>query len=242
MISHRRRTQSVKNVVNPKPMQVGVEARPRHGEKMTTKSIFLDVWRESIASLNGPTSPTTRHILLTLSLGMGPRRGVCTTQIGAIASMTGLSRSTIIPRLNDSVEERWLIKTPVRRSGQRGRRYVYVAHLPDEVARQVDKKVVQTIFSVVRSNTREMDNIVEGVRIYGHYISRIYPPRKNKSRAIENISLHLRRFSAGDLVQAVNNYGFATAKAAPYLKLDPADFFEVSGQWKNYVVDYLNWD
>ena len=100
-------------------------------EGRRNESCFRDRWRDSVASTDGPSIATTRHVLLTLSLHMDTTGSQCFPSHRSLAERTGLSRRAVCAHLGLAVDLKWISRG--RRegaSGQGWRRNEYRATLP----------------------------------------------------------------------------------------------------------------
>lgn len=86
-------------------------------------------WRECIISSDLP--PTTRHVLLTLSLHMDIWGESCYPTIAQLVYETGLSRSCVITHLARAAELGWLEKYQHGFGGQEWRNHEYRATKPE---------------------------------------------------------------------------------------------------------------
>ena len=99
--------------------------------KAKNRSCLRDRWRDLVASMNGPPSATTRHVLLTLGLYMD-LTGYCFPSTRRLAESTKLSERVVCRHLALAVGGGWISKD--RRqgaSGQGWRRNEYRATLPE---------------------------------------------------------------------------------------------------------------
>ncbi len=100
-------------------------------------------WRLAVASKLGPKSPTTRHILLTISLHMDVAGSQCFPSTDTIAEETGLSRRTVCIHLEKAVAEGWISKG-VRGMGVKGWwRHSYQAEFPAKVVSEAPNLITQ---------------------------------------------------------------------------------------------------
>lgn len=83
-----------------------------------------------IASTEGPKSPTTRHVLLTLSLHMDKEGGSCFPSTKTLSVETGLSERVICQHLTIATNDRWINRSLAHKSGQAWKRNQYQAILP----------------------------------------------------------------------------------------------------------------
>lgn len=100
-------------------------------------------WRQYVASDLGP-HPTTRHVLLTLSLYMSPKGDSCFPSIDRLVEETGRSRSTVIKHIRIAKEEGWIQVQKHGFSGRRWKRNEYVATVPDEARKLAEKRRKET--------------------------------------------------------------------------------------------------
>jgi hypothetical protein len=88
-------------------------------------------WRTAVASPYGPPNPTTRHVLLTLSLHMSPSGDSCFPSIDLLTVESGLSRRAVVQHMQLAAEAGWIGKRDrAERSGQGWRRVEYTATIP----------------------------------------------------------------------------------------------------------------
>ncbi|WP_299075859.1 helix-turn-helix domain-containing protein [uncultured Paraglaciecola sp.] len=104
-------------------------------------------WRVCI--LSSDLHPTTRHVLITLSLHMNPWGKSCYPTINQIVYETGLSKSTVVAHLRKAEELGWLIKKEHGFAGQKWRNHEY------ESAKPEDAKAVEWKHSVAYLKKRE---------------------------------------------------------------------------------------
>lgn len=94
---------------------------------------MLFKWRQAIISKDGPEKPTTRHILLTLSLHMDQDGNKCFPSISTLAAETGLSRRAICLHLDLAERDGWIKKEICGFSGQDWKRHRYLPLIPKKV-------------------------------------------------------------------------------------------------------------
>jgi len=99
---------------------------------MLKKTAVLFRWRNALVSNHGPISPTTRHVLLTLSLHMGTHNGSCFPSTKTLAKETALSERAVITHLKKARTSGW-IKTGKHKkaAGQAWAGHQYQAIIPD---------------------------------------------------------------------------------------------------------------
>ncbi len=90
---------------------------------------LLFVWRWLIASDQGPTSPTTRHVLLTLSLHMADNGSRAYPSENRLAEETQLSERAVGIHLQKAVDAGWIARTR-RRNRRAWAQYDYQAVIP----------------------------------------------------------------------------------------------------------------
>lgn len=90
---------------------------------------LLFVWRWLIASGQGPTSPTTRHVLLTLSLHMAENGSRAYPSEHRLAEETQLSERAVGIHLQKAVDAGWISRQR-RRNGRAWAQYDYQAVIP----------------------------------------------------------------------------------------------------------------
>lgn len=93
------------------------------------ESPFLFVWRNLLASEEGPPS-TTRLVLLALSLRMDTDGASCFPSVRSICVMTGLSNRAVIDHLDRAEREGWIRRESAGRGGQGWRRHRYTPLIP----------------------------------------------------------------------------------------------------------------
>ena len=86
-------------------------------------------WRWLIASDKGPASPTTRHVLLTLSVHMGVNGDRAHPSESCLAEETGLSERAVGIHLQKAVDAGWITRKP-HWEGRGWARYDYQAVIP----------------------------------------------------------------------------------------------------------------
>lgn len=123
--------------------------RPRHsqrlsyGDRRSVRSTLgmnqplLFRWRRALASPSGP-APTTRHVLLTLSLAANTDGGSCYPSTRTLATSTGLSRRCVMEHLRIAENEGWLDRRQ-RGGGQGWRRTEYTLVLPTNLGAEGDR-------------------------------------------------------------------------------------------------------
>lgn len=91
---------------------------------------LLFAWREALMSEAGPDSPTTRHVLLTLSCRMDQDGSKCFPSTRTIATMTALHRKTVEDHLERVDEDGWLIRIQSAGRGRGWKRTRYLPRIP----------------------------------------------------------------------------------------------------------------
>lgn len=91
----------------------------------------LFTWRSAIASANGPKSPTTRLVLLTLGLHMSERGESCYPSTKTLSEETGLSEKAVITHLQIAEETGWIRKGQHGFSNQKWKRHEYFPTFPN---------------------------------------------------------------------------------------------------------------
>jgi hypothetical protein len=94
-------------------------------------------WQRAITSDQGPASPTTRHVLLTLSIFMDQDGDNCFPSTRKISSATGLSERSVCTHLDLAASAGWIEKIERTKSGQGWKRHSYKASLPKNVLKEV---------------------------------------------------------------------------------------------------------
>jgi hypothetical protein len=97
---------------------------------------FLFEWRAAIVSIHGP-GPTTRHVLLTLSLHMDVNGDSCFPATRRLKDETGLSERTICTHLEKAEKDGWIKKMIQGLSGQGWKRHCYTPIIPAKVLKEV---------------------------------------------------------------------------------------------------------
>lgn len=97
----------------------------------------LFCWRNAVANAEGPVNPTTRHVLLTLSLHMDEAGGSCFPSTRTVAERTGLSRRTVEKHLAAAEAEGWIRRRRGAGDRQGWRRIEYAAALPEKVGKEI---------------------------------------------------------------------------------------------------------
>jgi DNA-binding transcriptional MocR family regulator len=87
-------------------------------------------WRWLIASGRGPSSPTTRHVLLTLALHMAADGSRAFPSEQRLAQETGLSERAVSMHLRMASEQGWIVRRRRRQVGKDWAQYVYQAVVP----------------------------------------------------------------------------------------------------------------
>jgi len=87
-------------------------------------------WRGMVASDEGPSEPTTRHVLLTLSLHMNEKGGSCFPSITTLEKETKLARRTILRHIKKATQSGWLSIRKEHQGGNKWRRNNYTATIP----------------------------------------------------------------------------------------------------------------
>lgn len=91
----------------------------------------LFTWRSVVASKHGPANPTTRHILLTLSLYMSEKGDSCFPATRTLADCTGLSHRAVIDHLKHAATDGWIgKKVRAVKEGKGWKRMEYFAIIP----------------------------------------------------------------------------------------------------------------
>lgn len=90
-------------------------------------------WRSAVASEHGPESPTTRLVLLTLSLHMNEKGGSCFPSIETLAVETGLGDKAVRVHLATAAQEGWITRHRHGYGDQRYWRYEYEATVPEKM-------------------------------------------------------------------------------------------------------------
>lgn len=175
-----------------------------------TKTIApLFTWRSAVASKHGPKSPTTRHVLLTLSLYMSEKGDSCFPSIETLTEDTGLSRRAVLSHIKKAREDGWIDRKLLGMAGQKWRRSEYRATVPasyfeaekaqSEARKKVVHemhpdnpnvvhevhKVVHEVHPITPSNTPIKDVVVTRARERDHHHSQNQSPRNSNDNGLD---------------------------------------------------------
>lgn len=95
---------------------------------MAQKTLFA--WRNCLLSPEGPSNPTTRLVLLTLSTHMSQEGERCFPTTRRLAEQTGLSERSVITHIQRATQEGWLLVSKHGTNGQGWRRHEYHPLVP----------------------------------------------------------------------------------------------------------------
>ena len=98
------------------------------------ESFGLYDWRNAVASPVGPSNPSTRLVLLTLSLYMDPRGFAWPSQT-TLAARSGLSLRTVKGSVDDAEKAKWIVRSWQARNGQGWRLTRYQGTFPANIDR-----------------------------------------------------------------------------------------------------------
>jgi hypothetical protein len=98
--------------------------------------VNLFEWRKAIVSEYGP-KPTTRLVLLVLSLHMDKEGDRCFPSTKALERETGLSERSVCTHLIMAEKTGWIKKEVCGLSGQGWKRHKYIASIPEKVLKEV---------------------------------------------------------------------------------------------------------
>lgn len=98
---------------------------------MTDRLAPLFTWRAAITESGLP--PTTRHVLLTLSLHMSERGENAFPSVETLAHETGLSKRCVITQLQKGEDEGWIRKTVFGYTDRKWKRHRYIPMIPEAV-------------------------------------------------------------------------------------------------------------
>lgn len=99
-------------------------------------------WRSALASPFGPKNPTTRHVLLTLSLHMSVKGDSCFPSIDLLTEESALSRRAVLQHLATAAGDGWLGKRErPEKNGQGWRRIEYFPLIPQGVEERVKARM-----------------------------------------------------------------------------------------------------
>jgi DNA-binding MarR family transcriptional regulator len=87
-------------------------------------------WRDAIRSERGPPSPTTRLVLICLSLWINRNERQCWPSQKTLARHTGLSLRTVKQHLALADDEGWIFRERKRRTGRRWAQTFYEMTIP----------------------------------------------------------------------------------------------------------------
>jgi len=93
-------------------------------------------WQKMIASVNGPDSPTTRHVLLTLSLFMDNDGGSCFPSNRTLATAAKLHRKSVASHLESASKAGWIQISGRAGDGRGWKRHSYKATFPDDAGKE----------------------------------------------------------------------------------------------------------
>ncbi|MPZ45112.1 MAG: hypothetical protein GEV05_17300 [Betaproteobacteria bacterium] len=111
-------------------------------------------WRWLIASEHGPSSPTTRHVLLTLALHMAADGSRAFPSEQRLAQETGLSERAVSTHLRLASEQGWIVRRRRRQVGKDWAQYDW--------AQYVYQAAVPAGLPAPEPNSGPMPNAVEG--------------------------------------------------------------------------------
>jgi hypothetical protein len=103
----------------------------------------LFTWRDALISEYGP-GPTTRHVLLTLSLHMDKDGGSCFPSTKKTARETGLSERTVCTHLEIAKAQGWIEKNGRVYTGRNWKRHFYQALIPPDALKEVQHQGTET--------------------------------------------------------------------------------------------------
>lgn len=220
------------------------------------------LWQRAILSENGPTSSTTRLVLLALSVFMKTDGSDCWPSIHRLSMDTALSKRTVIYHIQMAIDEGWIekLKFGAGLTGKHWRRSLYLPKIPSKLtqimhqlnqdggashAPQSSKAVYPTHESGASDDINQDSHLLfeQGknleqiaCEIYGIYISEIRPRRKSKMRALNNILIYLKRGETFEILKsAILNYKSTLAGMNSIYRKDPANFFSIM---EPYAVDF----
>lgn len=122
---------------------VGIDAI-RAADVVDKTATGLFAWRRAFLSTDGP-APTTRLVLLVLSVHMNGDGASCFPTTKTLSIETGLSERSVCTHLAAAEAEGWIKRNLCGLSGQAWKRNEYTASLPEKVVKQVqhlDKKAL----------------------------------------------------------------------------------------------------
>lgn len=219
---------------------------------MATERIIqrLFTWRTAI--IGSDLAPTTRHVLLTLSLHMSEAGNSCFPTVQTLCKETGLGKTTVIKQLKIAEECGWLIKQVHGYSGQGWRRHEYVAKCPDVVQEVNNERgsptepctenVVHLPAKGGSPNTqnvvREVDlsssvnSTVNSTREYGHKNGKSKKPLPEDFRISERVQAWAKRKSVTHLEDRLEDFILkAGARGYKYVDWDLAFMSAIRDDW-----------
>jgi hypothetical protein len=90
-------------------------------------------WRKAFQSEDGPSSPVTRHCLLTLSTFMDEHGNNAFPSIATLAARTRLSERTVRTHLSLAATQGWIDRNLWREKGKDWANYRYSAVIPNKL-------------------------------------------------------------------------------------------------------------
>ncbi|MBC2709533.1 MAG: helix-turn-helix domain-containing protein [Desulfosarcina sp.] len=97
-------------------------------------------WQRMISSEKGPKSPTTRHVLLTLSLYMNDDGGSCYPSTKKLGLATGLSERSVCTHLDIATSAGWIRKHIKTGEGRAWKLHSYTPATPDKALKEVQQQ------------------------------------------------------------------------------------------------------
>lgn len=102
-------------------------------------------WQRIVASEDGPESPTTRHVLLTLCMHMSRSGSSCFPSLRTLQGETGLDRSTVVRHIKKSRSEGWLRVENTKGSSGGNSSNRYYATLPTETQKMLARSTLERV-------------------------------------------------------------------------------------------------
>ena len=116
--------------------------RQRYGRKDVNR-ILLTMgkfrWQKVVASEKGPSTPTKRLVLLTISLFMNKDGGSCFPSTKKLITATGLSERSICNHLEGAACDGWIEKHKKCGVGQAWKRHSYTAKIPKKALKELQR-------------------------------------------------------------------------------------------------------
>jgi len=112
----------------PRPRKRGPDMASKPARVRSEQILFR--WRDAFLGEQGPRSPTTRYVLLMLSLHMAMDGSKCFPSMKHIASRSGLSEKAVKEHMARAEAEGWICRSEFKTEGRDWRHYVYGIRFP----------------------------------------------------------------------------------------------------------------